>query len=103
MARHAATCLHCKLLQVDGTFESSSTDAPGELEASNLSGTDERDGEQKVELTFHRAVLAPRTDKGARQWTEDESRHGPVKDAIKQVRLLAVLHSAAHSAWPACW
>ena len=55
------------------------------MEASNLTGTDERDAEHKIELTFHRAVLAPRTDKGAKQWAEDESRHGPVKEAIKQV------------------
>lgn len=38
-----------------------------------------------LRLTFHRAVLNPRSDEGIKRWKADEGRHGRVKAAIRAV------------------
>ncbi|GLI70134.1 hypothetical protein VaNZ11_014942 [Volvox africanus] len=78
--------------EIDGTYDSAT--ASGRLDdphAGEQSG--EVDGEDvlggpratMLRLSYHRAVLVSRSEAGMKTWSEDESRHGRVRQAIRQV------------------
>ncbi|GFR40315.1 hypothetical protein Agub_g851, partial [Astrephomene gubernaculifera] len=78
--------------EIDGTYDSSTAsgrvDDPrageqrGEVEGDDVLGGPR---EALLRLSFHRAILMPRSEDGIQRWSEDETRHGRVKAAIRQV------------------
>ncbi|EFJ40270.1 hypothetical protein VOLCADRAFT_120010 [Volvox carteri f. nagariensis] len=78
--------------EIDGTYDSST--ASGRLDdphagehRGEVEGEDVLGGPREVllRLSFHRAVLMPRSEVGMKGWSEEEIRHGRVRQAIRQV------------------
>ncbi|GLC44284.1 hypothetical protein PLESTB_000760900 [Pleodorina starrii] len=78
--------------EIDGTYDSATAsgrlDDPragehrGEVEGEDVLGGP-RDA--LLRLSYHRAVLMPRSESGMKGWSDDETRHGRVRQAIRQV------------------